>query len=64
LHEKQTNISNRNQQGPNTHSGTIKHAHPAQFNLLRNITLQEAPSLQSVNETVIATPPPRLPMTD
>ncbi|RIB30899.1 hypothetical protein C2G38_2151481 [Gigaspora rosea] len=38
--------------------------HLAQFKLAQNITTDEALTLQSVNETISAVPPPFVPMTD
>ncbi|CAG8806386.1 29390_t:CDS:1, partial [Racocetra persica] len=38
--------------------------HQAQFNLSRNITSQETPILQFINEMLITVSPPKPPMSD
>ncbi|CAG8699595.1 25233_t:CDS:1, partial [Dentiscutata erythropus] len=38
--------------------------HVAQFKLSRNITLDKATALQSVNETILATPPSNISLND
>ncbi|RIB24609.1 hypothetical protein C2G38_2168096 [Gigaspora rosea] len=61
--EKQADQRSQSQQGIALwQNSTFKYT--AQFNLSRNITTNEAPMLQSVNETMLTVLPPSSPMTN